>query len=565
VLILNDHAEQIDKDKHRQTGESFKESRARFTNAMADDEVHFRALLEIHLDGRFSPGGRAKAALGSVRVVTPYNCFVSGTIHDSLIARGGILDRVSEAAQTMRMGGGIGYDFSPIRPKGDLIRSLDSRSSGPISFMGVHNAVCHAIQSAGHRRGAQMAVLRVDHPDIVEYIHAKSREGKLDAFNMSVGITDEFMQSVLKGDAFDLRYGGKKRGKIDARNLWDMLMRSTRETGDPGVLFIDRINFWNNLWYCETICATNPCGEQPLPPWGACLLGSFCLPRYIIKRSDGTLFFNYAQLRADIPWVVRGMDNIVDVATYPLPAQETEAKNKRRMGLGVMGLANAVEALGYKYGTYDFIEQTKKILKIIRNGCYSASVALSKEKGAFPFFNKEKYLHGPFIQTLPDDIRKDIAEHGIRNSHLLSIAPTGTISLCSNNVSSGIEPVPGYEYSRTVQEFDKARVDRIKDYGVETFGVRGKLLRDVSPDEHIAVLTTAQRYVDSSVSKTCNLPDELPWEEFKQVYIKAWEGGAKGCTTFPIGGRRKGVLQLDQEDTGAACIIDPLTGEKECN
>jgi ribonucleoside-diphosphate reductase alpha chain len=569
---------EIHQMKYRSKGETFKDAMARVANALKDDNEHFIALKDILYNMRFLPAGRIQAAMGAPREVTPYNCFVSGTIPDSMK---GIMKSATEAAETMRLGGGIGYDFSTLRPRGDHIRSLDSRSSGPVSFMGIFDALCKTIASAGHRRGAQMGVLRVDHPDIEEFIKAKNNTTNLTQFNVSVGVTDAFMEAVIKDTTFDLVFEGEVYKTIKARNLWDDILRSTWDWAEPGILFIDRMNKKNNLHYCETIAATNPCGEQPLPPYGACLLGSWNLTKYLVTNFEGSLVFNYKGLIEDIPHIVRAMDNVVDRAIYPLPQQEYEAKMKRRMGLGVTGVANAIEALGYPYGSREFLLELEEIMCVIRDNTYKASVELAKEKGPFPLFSEE-YLESDFAKSLPEDIRKSIAANGIRNSHLLSVAPTGTISLSADNVSSGIEPVFSLYYDRTIQTFDGPKVERVEDYGYRVFGVKGVTANELSVFDHVKVLNLASKYVDSACSKTCNVGDEVSWDEFKDVYMQAYLGGASGCTTFRMSGKRYGILtaasaedvaeeQEQEEDTfvsemdGAACYFDPVTGQKECS
>ena len=554
---------EIDTMKYRQEGETHRDKCTRIADALKDNEEHFRAFREILLDQRFLPAGRVQAAMGAARQVTPYNCFVSPTIPDSM---GGIMDVAKVAAETMRLGGGIGYDFSTIRPRGDLIAKTGSPASGPVSFMRIFDSVCGTVASAGHRRGAQMGVLRVDHPDIEEFIRVKRNSNHLTNFNISVGVTDKFMEAVEKNEGFDLVWGGKKYRTINARNLWDEIMRSTWDWAEPGVLFIDRINEMNNLWYCETIAATNPCAEQPLPPNGACLLGSFNLVKYVcFCKRTGRWFFNFDQFDADIPVVVRAMDNIVDRALYPLTEQYEEAKAKRRMGLGFTGVANALEAIGFKYGSPQFIKFLRELTRNFTNECYYASARLADEKGAFPLFDKEKYLAGKFIQKLDTDVRYAIRKNGIRNSHLTSIAPTGTISLTADNISSGIEPVFFYGFNRTIQTYDGSRVERVDDYGVRVFGVKGNTADQCSVTEHVDVLVVVSEWVDSAVSKTCNVGDHVTFEEFKDVYVRAYKGGAKGCTTFRAAGKRMGILNAaPQEGEGAACYIDPETGKKTC-
>lgn len=815
------------------------------------------------------------------------NCFVSGTISDDF---NDIMDKAKEAGHTMRLGGGIGYDFSTLRPRGSLIKSLNSQSSGPVSFMDIFDSVCGTISSAGHRRGAQMGVLRVDHPDIEEFIYAKRNEHKLTRFNISVAITDNFMKAVKEGKEFNLKFRNKVHKKVDARSLWESIMRSTWDWAEPGVLFIDRINEWNNLYYCESITATNPCvpgdtpiltrngyvniqevinqeieiwngyewsqvkpfttginetvkvhlsdgstirctpdhefvltvfysdkqvkikaknlkqgdmlakfnmpviedgetypvaaysqgfysgdgtsgyeysflyepkfncqsrligkftdnyetisgiqrkmwrhgpmldkrfvpingnlsykidwlaglidadgtqtndkngsgfqissvsedfllnvklllttlgcqtkvvlgnsagmkwmpdghgshkqyqcqttyrlligntdanslyklglrlnriifkdrepqrdarqyvkiisvskdepcetfcftdklngtgtfngivtgqcGEQPLPPYGACLLGSFNIVKYIKDKE-----FDYLQFREDIKDVVRAMDNIIDIGIYPLPSQETEGKDKRRMGLGITGLANALEFLGYPYGTSEFISKMGSILETLRNTSYGASVELAKEKGAFPSFDFNRYPAGKFIQTLPKQLIENISKYGIRNSHLTSIAPTGTISLAADNISSGIEPVFTYSYVRTIIKEEGKVDEEITDYGYREWGIKGRTANELSPEEHVGVLIEAQKYIDSSCSKTCNVGSDVSWERFQNVYMSAYNGGSKGCTTFRSSGKRMGILTekpiekeyIDDEDEIQACFIDPNTGQPTCS
>lgn len=563
-------AQDIHALKYRTEGESFYEAQVRFAQTLADDTEHFHKLKEILLNQSFMGGGRTQLAIGSPTMTTAFNCFVSETIEDSFDS---IMDRVKEAGQTMRKGGGIGYDFSPIRPRGTLIKSLGSNSSGPISFMKIYDSTCKTVSSAGHRRGAQMGVLRVDHPDIEEFILAKQNKTELTAFNISIGVTDEFMRAVKNKTSFDLVFEGTVHKTVDACALWEMIMRSTWDWAEPGVLFIDRINDGNNLYYCETIAATNPCGEQPLPPHGACLLGSWNLTKYIDFDDAGTRSFNFAQLLQDIPVVVRAMDNIHDNTIFPLEAQALESANKRRMGLGVTGLANAIEALGFPYGSEKFLATAEDIFKLIRNETYRASVALAKEKGAFPLYTEE-YLDAEFIQTLPEEIVEGIRSHGIRNSHLLSMAPTGTISFTADNISGGIEPIFSLGLIRTIQTEDGPIKEDVRDYAFRTWDVRGKPAGECTAKEHLSVLALATKYVDSSVSKTINVNPDMEWEDFKAIYMTAWELGCKGCTTFNIGGKRFGIMEevdvdepevKEEAEEAQACYINQETGQKECS
>jgi ribonucleoside-diphosphate reductase alpha chain len=864
-------SEEVHSQKYRGEGESFEEAMIRVAGALADDEQHFTKFLNILMDMRDMPAGRVQAAMGSPKRITPYNCFVSQTIFDSMDS---IMDALRNAAETMRLGGGIGYDFSRLRPEGDRIVSLGSTSSGPVSFMDIFDSLCKTIMSAGHRRGAMMGVLRVDHPDIEKFIRAKQTLGRLTQFNISVGITDEFMQAVIKGDGFDLKFEGRVYQRIDAAMLWEEIMRSTWNYAEPGVLFLDRINEYNNLYYCEELEATNPCvsgdteiltkkygyrqiqhalneeievwngyqwstvmpevtgfsqdmsrisfndgselrctkyhkfilddgtrvkakdlkegdrltkhnwpviegdmqyaemyrqgffsgdgwttgnrsyiglygekkklanlmayktckeynitggyegtdttetklylylgtdlrfsktfvppidwtlrcrldwlaglmdsdgctvcsensisvqvsskdrdflhhvkrmlncmgttgtlapmkdcwrlsisssnlkvlqelglvtyrldlsgndpqrdasrfvtvnnieddgrcavvycfnepenhsgifggvltaqcGEQPLPPYGACLLGSSNLTKYVKVDNNGKRYFDFGQFKNDIPVIVRAMDNIVDRAIYPLPEQEEEARSKRRMGLGITGLANAGESLGLPYGTPRFVKFTESVMHMLTNEAYKASALLAKEKGVFPLYDKEKYLASKFIKTLDEDTQKLIARHGIRNSHLISIAPTGTISLAADNISSGGEPVFALTYNRTINTLRGTVVEEVSDYAFREWGVKGKTTVELTADDHLNVLMALQKYVDSAVSKTCNVDPNMPWDEFKEIYIKAWKGGCKGITTYNPEGKREGVLNVTEETEGAACWINP-DGSKSC-
>jgi ribonucleoside-diphosphate reductase alpha chain len=570
-------SQELHAEKYRSKNESFREACSRVAGALQDSPKHFQEFREILLDMRFLPAGRVQSAMGTLRAVTPYNCYVSADMVDSMVdGPGSIMACATEAAATMRQGGGIGYDFSSLRPRGDLIKKLDSKSSGPVSFMHIFDSICKCIASSGHRRGAQMGVLRIDHPDVEEFLRCKQPAPEvsilweivermpdspekhqawaalqktldLTGFNISVGVTDEFMHCLKSGKGFDLKFNGQVYKTVDASALWDMLMRGTWDWAEPGVLFIDTINNMNNLWYCETIKATNPCGEQPLPGYGACLLGSFNFVKYVVTDSQGRHSFDLKQLLADVPAVIRAMDNIVDRAKYPLRSQEKEAKNKRRMGMGATGVANAFEACGFKYGSTEFVEMENNVLRALNQACYEASVRLASEKGCFPLFERDSYLEGTFIQSLDEGLVDEIGKYGIRNSHLTSIAPTGTISLTADNVSSGIEPVFSYSYDRIIQTFEGPKTETVTDYGMRVFGVKGKQANDVTVDEHLSVLLAAAKNVDSAVSKTCNVPGNVSWTDFKNLYVRAYEGGAKGCTTFRIDGKRMGILTTTKE------------------
>lgn len=555
-------SDEIDETKYRQTGEDFYSKVVRIADALKDDAEHFEEFKDILRDMRFLPAGRVQNAMGAARQTTAFNCFVSGTIDDSMNS---IMQRATEAAETMRRGGGIGYDFSRIRPRGDLIKSLESRSSGPVSFMGIYDAICQTIASSGHRRGAQMGVLRIDHPDIEQFITAKANSDKLTGFNISIGVTDEFMEHLKAKLPFPLRYEGRVYKEVDPVALWDMVMRGTWDWAEPGVLFIDRINEMNNLHYCEDIQATNPCGEQPLPPFGACLLGSFNLVKYV-DHVDQT--FDWDQFRKDIRVTVRAMDNVIDRTIYPLEEQKQEAEAKRRMGLGITGLANAGEMMGHPYASGEFMQFMEMVLRNLRDTAYDESAELAKEKGPFPLWDWEQYSQGKFIMQLPPQVQHKIQTTGIRNSHLTSIAPTGTISLTADNVSSGIEPPFALFYDRTIEGFDGQSIERVEDYAY-SLGIKGRTANEISADEHVNVLKLASMFVDSAVSKTCNVGDDVSYDEFKDLYYQAWLGGCKGITTFRAAGKRYGILNEandnePEEGKVEACFIDPNTGQKEC-
>jgi ribonucleoside-diphosphate reductase alpha chain len=859
----------------------------RVAGALKDNDTHYHEFREIMLNMRFGAGGRVQAAMGTGRLNTAYNCFVSGEVADSFVDDdGSIMQRAAEAAKIMRMGGGIGYNFSTLRPHGALIKKLGSHSDGPIPFIRIFDAVGRATSATGYRKGGQMAVLDISHPDVFEFIHAKQNQEEFKRFNFSIGVSDEFMEAKAAGKPFKLRFGGEVYREIDPADLWDQLMRSTWDWGEPGVLFLDTINRMNPLYYCETIRATNPCvgpecpiltqehgwidigsivgkqvsiwngkawsqviprktgenqdmlkitlsdgsslrctkghkfiqkdgvridasqltigtvlqsckwplictgsnfklayhqgffsgdgwsdargrdyvglygekqklrhlfephaqttheydvddsgwghnyekklycymgknamkprsfvpetdwsvqsrldwlaglidsdgtvcvdgsvqitakdrnflervelllrtlgesgnlksmkdcwrtnisaskiirlkalglqthrvdlsyvpqreckraltvtaiaasgsepevfcftesrehkgcfngvltgqcGEQPLPPFGACLLGSFILPKYIHEDFNGHFVFNWEQLQGDIEVVVRAMDNVIDRTQYPLIEQKQEALSKRRMGLGVTGLANAGEALGWAYGSPKFIEFEETVLDIIRDYSYAASAKLAKEKGIFPKYDPTLYQAGEFFKTLSPWVQDLIKQNGLRNSHLTSIAPTGTMSFAMDNVSSSIEPVFSYDQERDIVYPDGTRTELIQDYGIRVFGVKGKRCADVTIGEHLAVLAAAAKRVDSAVSKTCNVPPHLPWEDFKQVYDRAWELGCKGVTTFNPDGKRFAVLRSNDvrepEETGVdvpdamvgmSCAWDPVSGRRSC-
>ena len=510
-------------------------------------------------DFKFLPAGRITAGSGTKRNVTLFNCFVMGVIPDSM---SGIFDMLKEAALTMQQGGGIGYDFSTIRPKGSLVKGIAADASGPVSFMDVWDSMCRTIMSAGSRRGAMMATMRCDHPDIEEFIAAKSDSQKLRMFNLSVLVTDAFMEAVKKGEDWKLIYNNKVYSVIKAADLWDQIMRATYNFAEPGVIFIDRINETNNLSYCEKITATNPCGEQPLPPYGACLLGSINLAKLVEHPFDKNAYLDVSQLEDLVSTAVRMMDNVIEVSQFPLEAQKLEAKNKRRIGLGVTGLADALLMVGLRYGSDEAVKKTEKWMKTIARSAYNASINLAEEKGAFPLFDPEKFIVSGNMIQMDEDVKKAVNKFGIRNALLTSIAPTGTISLYAGNVSSGIEPVFAYSYTRKVLQNDGSHVEEeVVDYAVQLW--RDKFgnapfpdffvsAQNLTPADHVKMQAAAQKWVDSSISKTINCPEDISFDDFKEVYIQAYDTGCKGCTTYRPNEVTGSVLSAGSEEKSAS-------------
>lgn len=533
-------------------------------------EDRFYAALQ---DFRFLPAGRILAGAGTGREVTLFNCFVMGTIPDSME---GIFQALKEAALTMQQGGGIGYDFSTIRPRGAAVHGVAADASGPLSFMDVWDAMCRTIMSAGSRRGAMMATMRCDHPDIEAFIEAKQDSARLRMFNLSVLVTDAFMQAVNEDAPWDLQFDGKVYHTIAARDLWNRIMRATYDYAEPGVIFIDRINQLNNLGYAETIAATNPCGEQPLPPYGACLLGSINLARLVEAPFTDAARLDMAALDELTRTAVRMMDNVVDASRFPLPQQAAEAQAKRRIGLGVTGLADALVMLGLRYGAPGAVAQTREWMHVIARAAYLASADLAREKGPFPLFQAEPFLASGFMAQMDEDVRDAVAAHGIRNALLTSIAPTGTISLYAGNVSSGIEPVFAHAYTRKVLQKDGSRTEEeVVDYAVALWreahgdGLPPAFVdaQGLAPMDHVAMQAAAQEWVDSSISKTINCPADIGFQAFKDVYLAAWELGCKGCTTYRPNDVTGSVLAVSegseaapQPDRGAEVVYltEPL-------
>ena len=490
-------------------------------------------------DFRFLPAGRILAGAGTGRDVTLFNCFVMGTVPDSM---SGIFEMLKEAALTMQQGGGIGYDFSTIRPRGAPVRGVAADASGPLSFMDVWDAMCRTIMSAGSRRGAMMATMRCDHPDIEDFIAAKRDPARLRMFNLSVLATDPFMEAVKADEGWDLVFGGRVMRTLRARDLWNRIMEATHAYAEPGVIFIDRINQRNNLAYCETISATNPCGEQPLPPYGACLLGSVNLACLVRDPFGPDARLDTEALARLVPLSVRMMDNVIDASRFPLEAQRREAHAKRRIGLGVTGLADALAMVGERYGSDSAAAMTGEWMRQVARSAYLASAGLAEEKGPFPLFDRDAYLAGETMRDMDDGVREAVSRHGIRNALLTSIAPTGTISLYAGNVSSGIEPVFAFSYERKVLQTDGLRrVEEVEDYAV---GLWREMFDDaplpdhfvdaqkLAPADHVRMQAAAQRWVDSSISKTINCPADIDFDDFRAVYMSAWDQGCKGCTTY---------------------------------
>ncbi len=482
-----------------------------------------------------------------------------GTIADDL---GAIFEGVKEAALTMQQGGGIGHDFSTLRPQGARVASIGADASGPVSFMDVWDAMCRTIMSAGSRRGAMMATLRCDHPDIETFIDAKSDPRRLRNFNLSVLVTDAFLKAVREDGPWDLVFGGKVYRTLPARALWERIMQATYDFAEPGVIFIDRVNERNNLRYCEEIHATNPCGEQPLPPYGACLLGSINLASLIEHPFTSGATLDSDKLEARVQLAVRFLDNVIDVSNYPLPAQRKEALAKRRIGLGVTGLADALIFCGVRYGTKEAAELAGSWMAAIQNAAYLASAEIAAEKGTFPLFDSEPFLESPNLARLEEPVRAAIRNHGIRNGCLTSIAPTGTISLLAGNVSSGVEPVYDFVYRRRVLgQGGATHEELVEDHAHalfrRQFGAAAALpatfvkAGDLSPHEHLLMQAALQPWVDSAISKTINCPEDISFAAFKDVYLEAHALGLKGCTTYRPNPVTGAVLQPATEAAAA--------------
>lgn len=522
-------------------------------------QVKFYAILQ---NFKFLPGGRIQAGAGTSHHVTLFNCFVMGTIPDSME---GIFNALKEGALTMQQGGGVGYDFSTLRPRGTQAYGVGSIASGPVSFMHIWDGMCATILSTGARRGAMMGTLRCDHPDVEEFITAKQDRTKLRHFNVSVLVSDDFMAAVRNDEDWPLIFPAGEHARegemvvrdwpgyqspvpcklyklIRARELWDSIMHATYDYAEPGVLFIDRINQLNNLYYCEKINSTNPCGEVPLPSYGACNLGSINLTQFVHEPFTEQAQLDMTSIGETASTAVRLLDNVIDVSNFPLFSQAEQARNTRRIGLGITGLADALMMLKMRYGSKASLQLAQSIMQTVCHAAYQASIEIAREKGSFPLFDREKYLAGAFVRTLPEVIRDSLAQHGTRNSHLTAIAPTGTISLLANNISSGLEPVFDSMYTRRVLGRNGGYSEyQVVDYAVAAWRkMRGdESLPDafinahqLSPSDHLQMQAAIQPYVDQSISKTINVPADYDFSAFRNLYQQAYDLGLKGCTTF---------------------------------
>ncbi len=559
------------------------------SNRQAWEETFYRVLQGF----RFLPGGRILAGAGTGRRVTLFSCFVMGPLEDSM---DGIFEALKEGALTLQQGGGVGYDFSTLRPRGSTVHGAGAVASGPVSFMRIWDSTCATLCSTGSRRGAMMATLRCDHPDILQFVEAKREPRALRHFNLSVLVSDEFMKAVREDREWPLLFPAScltqteqetRTGTIlrpwshttrpvpcrvwqvvRARDLWDRIMRSTYDCAEPGVLFVDRINRENNLGYCETISATNPCGEIPLPPYGACNLGSINLTRFVTDPFGPGASLDRSAITETTAIAVRMLDNVVNLSRFPLPAQRDQSRNTRRLGLGITGLADTLIELGMGYDGEQAQRFAASVMKLICHSAYRASVALAKERGAFPLFDREAYLRAPFIRALPEALRRAIAASGLRNSHLIAIAPTGTLSLLADNVSSGIEPVFDFRYRRRMLQADGSyRAYQVSDdayrrwrrrYGHVPLPAYFQRAHAVTPEAHLSMQAAISPFVDNAISKTINVPREMAFGQFRVIYERAHALGLKGCTTFrpnPVTGE---VLwtEEDARATSHCCSIE---------
>ena len=523
--------DQLHHEKYRDASQTKEGHIQTIAANLASNYEHNVKLYHSLKNNRFLPAGRIQAALGATeREVSPFNCSVSQRINDSMDS---IMSAVTNAAKILRLGTGIGYNFSNLRPRGAEIKKLKTSSSGPLSFMKIFDVMASTIASSGHRRGAQMGIMNVDHPDIEAFIDAKMEKGAYRQFNLSVGVSDYFMRCVEADQSWRLSFGGQIYRELPARYLWEKITRNAYQSAEPGIIFIDRLNDQNNLHYCEQIEATNPCAEQPLPPYGLCTLGSFNLVGYIQKDPRGYPMFDYTTFRQDIHTWVEAYDNIFDNAIYAISEHREEAISKRRIGLGFTGIANAIEYLigEPSYGSVEFCEYLDKMCNTLKEEAYDASCELAKKRGAFGLYNSQ-YGESKFVRTLPDALQAKINKHGIRNSHIISYAPCGTISQTAGNISSGVEPVFHYEQSRDVYMKEGKVNVSLRDYNYREHGFKGKTLSECSVEDHMRVAKTIQSHCDSSISKTVNVAPGCSYDEYSQIYVKAYNLGLKGITVY---------------------------------
>lgn len=538
----------------------------------SDTAVWEAKFYEILSDFKFLPGGRILAGAGTSHKVTLFNCFVMDINEDSL---DGIFTALHEGALTLQQGGGIGYDFSVLRPHGDLIHKTGLPASGPISFMRIWDTMCSVMLSTGSRRGAMMGVLRCDHPDIEEFIKAKRDPKELRHFNVSVMVTDAFMEAVKNNEKWPLVFPtDDKHGEIvqrhwgnstkpvacrvykyvHARALWEMIIASAYDYAEPGVLFHDTINRMNNLFYCERINATNPCGEIPLPSYGACDLGAINLTKFVVSPFTPQAKMDWQLLESTAAIATRFLDNVINVSNYPLEKQKLQAHGTRRIGLGISGLGDAFVMLGLRYGSKPSLEVAAEIMRRLAEVTWDTSLDLSVEKGTFGFYNKD-YLNGKFIEKLNPQLRAKLEKNGVRNSHHNTIAPTGTISLLANNISNGIEPIFKHHYTRHVREGDDTNTYQVADYAYQMWRQMGNSgfpeswvdTHDLTPDAHLQIQAAMQPYIDNAISKTINLPANFPFEDLAGVYTQAYELGLKGCTVFRPNDVTGSILELPEE------------------
>lgn len=532
---------------------------------------------------RFLPGGRILAGAGTQHAVTLFNCFVMPILEDSL---SGIFDALKEGALTLQQGGGIGYDFSLLRPRGFSVKQSGAAASGPVSFMRIWNAMCATMESTGARRGAMMGILRCDHPDIEEFISAKSDPNELRHFNVSVLVSDAFMKAVKENQEWELifptdetetkdmvlhHWSGSAEPvacrvvrRVKARELWEKIIKSAYDYAEPGVLFEDTINRQNNLWYCEWISATNPCGEIPLPAFGACNLGAINLTQFVQHPFLPSATIDWAGLQRTVIVATRFLDNVISISRYPLKQQKKEAYDTRRIGLGVTGLADMFVMLGVVYGSPASLQLASDVMKCISELTWQTSIDLAQERGVFPVFRSKQYLQGKFVEKLSPEIRHGIEKNGIRNSHHNTIAPTGTISLLANNISNGIEPIFSADFERVMRQPEGGVMKfSVTDYALRQWQLTQKNDRlppawidahSLTPEEHLQIQAAVQPYIDNAISKTINIPENFPFEQLAAVYTKAYELGLKGCTIFrpnPVTGSI--LTAVHPEDTSDRC------------